>query len=53
MGILIKLLPENKPPTRVLIPSTTAKPGKTLLKEVKKISDNKGVVGDQEKSPLV
>ncbi|CDP09815.1 unnamed protein product [Coffea canephora] len=53
MGILIKLLPENKPPTRVLIPSTNTKQGKSLLKEVKKPSDNKGDEEDQGKSPLI
>ena len=53
MGILIKLLPENKPPTRVLMPSTNTKQGKSLLKEVKKPSDNKGDEEDQGKSPLI
>lgn len=53
MGILIKLLPENKPPTRVFLPSTNAKQGKSLLKEVKKPSDNEEDEEHQVKSPLV
>lgn len=51
MGILMKLMPENKPPTRILIPS--AKQEKSLLKDVKKPSDNKGDEEDEEERPLV
>ncbi|XP_059644303.1 UDP-galactose/UDP-glucose transporter 4-like [Cornus florida] len=53
MGILMKLLPENKAPTRILVSNVVAKHGKSSIKEVKKLIDIGKDEDHEEKRPLV
>ncbi|KAI3453649.1 hypothetical protein Pfo_010312 [Paulownia fortunei] len=53
MGIILKLVPDSKPPNRVAIPDSTSRQGKSHLKEVKKRMENGDIVEDEEKQPLV
>ncbi|CAI9093929.1 OLC1v1029543C1 [Oldenlandia corymbosa var. corymbosa] len=53
MGILIKLLPDHKPPAARLLISNAHAKGKSLLKDFRKQSDNKGDQEDDVRRPLV
>lgn len=53
MGIILKMLPENKAPTRVPISNATVKYGKSYLKDERRAVENIDDEEHEEKSPLV
>lgn len=54
MGIILKMLPENKVPARLPTSSASSKQGKAFIKEAKKgSSESKEGKVDEERRPLV
>ncbi|KAL0284855.1 UNVERIFIED_CONTAM: UDP-galactose/UDP-glucose transporter 2 [Sesamum angustifolium] len=53
MGIILKLVPDSKPPNRVTIPDSTGRQEKSRPKEARKRMEDGESIDGEEKQPLV